>query len=108
MKVTLTPEALKELDAFFADKEKEPIRIYIQYACSGAYLAIALDPVDSRDFTAEVNGYTFCMNQDLYGNTGDITISKEEGGFDVQCEKPLPKPAVSPCASCGGGCGTTH
>lgn len=102
----LTPNAKKELDAFFEGKEKGPIRIYLAPGgCSGPMLALALDEPKDDDNTEELDSYTFCIAKPLAEKTGDITIDLGPMGFAVEPANPLPKPEGSGCGGCCGGCG---
>lgn len=96
--ITLEDSARQELDAYFTDKEKSPIRIYLAPGgCSGPRLALALDEPNDDDATEEQNGYTFAVNKTLLEQIEGVSISIAMGGFMVEPEKPLP--------SMGGGCG---
>ena len=95
--ITLSEEAREELEEFFSAKEKSPIRVFMSRGCSGARLALALDPPTDDDKTFENNDFTFVINQDLLDTTGAISISLNDMGFEVSSENPLP--------NVGGGCG---
>jgi Fe-S cluster assembly iron-binding protein IscA len=57
---TLTENARKELDAFFADKPKSGIRMYLAPGgCSGPRIGLALDDPNEHDFVVEQDGYTW-------------------------------------------------
>ncbi|MFV0420690.1 IscA/HesB family protein [Oleidesulfovibrio sp.] len=95
--ITLLESAHKELDAYFSDKEKASIRIYLAPGgCSGPRLALALDEAGEADKTAEAGGYTFVMNTDLHQQVGNVTIDVTCSGFTLTPQIPLPG---------GGGCG---
>lgn len=95
--ITLSDEACKELEEFFAAKEKSPIRVFMAQGCSGARLALALDPATDEDKTFINNDFTFVVNEELLTTTGAITITLTDMGFEVSSENPLP--------NMGGGCG---
>lgn len=110
--VTLTPNAEKELTSFFSNREKTPIRIYLAPGgCGGPHLGLALDEYRENDSTAEVNGFSFCIQKELQEQVRSVTIDASPMGFSVKPELPLPKPAAgegcgsSGCGSCCGGCG---
>ncbi len=102
----VSESALKELDEYFVDKEKAPIRIYLAPGgCSGPRLALALDePGDGDEVFAQVN-HTFCMNKDLLEKTGAVKIDLSYMGFSVESANPIG--GGGGCAGCAssGGCG---
>ena len=96
--ITLEDGARTELDAYFADKEKSAVRVYLAPGgCSGPRLALALDEAGDDDTSCEANGYTFVVNKNLLESITSATISMTEMGFMVTPETPLP--------NAGGGCG---
>ena len=107
---TLTENARQELDAFFADKEKSSIRLYLAPGgCSGPRLSLALDDVREDDVTQEDAGYTFCIDKELWDTIEGATINVSPLGFLVTPEKPLPSFGGCGCTSCGSGsCGGCH
>lgn len=106
MKLEMTEDAKKELDAYFKDKEKGTIRIYLAPGgCSGPRLALALDEKTDEDDAVELDGYTFVIGKKLAEETGDIKLELGDMGFMVIPEKPLPAPQGGGCGGCCGGCG---
>lgn len=103
----LSPDALKELNEYFKDKEKGTIRIYLAPGgCSGPRLALALDEVADDDKTEEIDGFKFCINGKLADEIGSAKIDLGPLGFDVIPANPLPQsPGGSACGGCCGGCG---
>ena len=104
---TLTESARTELDAFFADKEKSAIRLYLAPGgCSGPRIGLALDDPNERDFVTEQDGYTFCATKALWATIGGATVDASPMGFLVTPEIPLPSMGGCGCSSCGTGtCG---
>ena len=97
----VTESARRELDAYFADKEKSPIRVYLASGgCSGPRLALALDESNDADTVFDENGLTFSVNNTLLAQTGDITVDLTDFGFAVDSANP-----VNTGGGCGGGCG---
>lgn len=95
--ITLTDRARTELDAYFSDKERSPIRIYLAPGgCSGPRLALALDEPGEEDKVFEPGGYTFCVNGALLEQSGAINIDLGSMGFAVTSEVQL--------GGGGGGC----
>ena len=107
---TVTENARTELDAFFADKEKTPIRLYMAPGgCSGPRIGLALDEVRDGDVTQEQGGYTFCAVRELWDSIGGATVDATAMGFIVTPEIPLPNTGGCGCSSCGtGSCGGCH
>lgn len=105
--ITMSEDAKKELDAYFKDKEKGTIRIYLAPGgCSGPRLALALDEPADDDKVEEVDGYKFCIAQKLADEIGGCKIEMNAFGFDVIPDNPLPQPeGGSGCGGCCGGCG---
>jgi Fe-S cluster assembly iron-binding protein IscA len=104
--ITLSETARKELDAYFADKDKAGVRVFLATGgCSGARLALALDEPTADDAVFENSGYTLCIGKDLYEQSGDISIDMSYMGFVVESALDIPGIGAGGCASCGGGCG---
>ncbi|SDF68900.1 IscA/HesB family protein [Desulfovibrio legallii] len=103
--LSLSESARKELEAFFADKEKSPIRIYLAPGgCGGPHLGLALDAVADDDQSEEQGGFTFCIHKDLLAQVEGVAIDLTYAGFSVEPQKPLPN-AGGGCSGCSGGCG---
>lgn len=100
--ITFTDTARSELEAYFADKEKGTIRIYLaQGGCSGPRLAMALDEPSADDKVFETDGFKLCINEDLFTTTGNLNIDLTYMGFTVESEIP-----IEGGGGCGGGCGS--
>lgn len=106
--LTLTENARKELETFFTDKPKSPIRLYLAPGgCSGPRLGLALDETREGDEVVEQDGFTFCTEKNLWTQIGGATIDLSYMGFTVDPTHPLPAPAGgSACGSCCGSCGS--
>jgi len=102
----LTDAARKELEAFFADKKKETIRIYAVSSCGGPRLALALDEANDQDQTEEQGGFTFCISKELLEKVQGVKIDLTYMGFAVEPEVPVAAEGGSACGSCCGSCGT--
>ena len=97
--LTVSDTARKELEAFFADKDKQTIRIFLAPGgCCGPRLALALDEAGENDEKLEDQGFSFCIARDLLAQVRSVAIDLNVMGFTVDPEVPLP--------SSGGGCGT--
>ena len=97
--LTVSDTARKELEAFFADKDKQTIRIFLAPGgCCCPRLALALDEARDGDEKLEDQGFAFCIARELLDQIKSVTIDLNHMGFTVEPEVPLP--------SSGGGCGT--
>ena len=64
--IVLSENARKELEAYFADKERQTIRVYLAPGgCSGPRLVLALDEPGDEDARFEQDGFAFCINNEL-------------------------------------------
>ena len=105
---TLTENARTELDAFFADKKKEAIRMYLAPGgCSGPRVGLALDEPNEQDFVVEQDGFTFCCVKNLWTMMGEgATVDAGPMGFVVTPAQPFPSSGGCGCSHCGTGtCG---
>lgn len=104
----MTDNAQKELDAYFADKEKSPIRIFLAPGgCSGPRLALALDEPNDKDDVFENSGYTFCVEKALTAEASFMKLDMTHMGFTVDSDLPIQSGGGCSCSSgCdSGGCG---
>lgn len=100
--ISLSDSAKAQLDSYFADKEKSPVRVFLAGGCCGPKLSLALDEVREGDESVETGGYTLVVEKTLLEASGKISIDMTEYGFSVDSEN-----AVSGGGGCGsGGCGS--
>ena len=103
--ITLSETARPELGAYFTDKERSPIRVFLAPGgCQGPRLALALDGPTDDDQVFEDAGFTLCVEKDLFAETGNISVDMNAMGFSVSSDNPVGG-GEGGCASCGGGCG---
>ena len=110
--ITLSENARKELEAYFADKERQTIRVYLAPGgCSGPRLVLALDEPGDEDARFEQDGFAFCINKELLQQVKSVSIDLSYLGFTVTPEVPLPSSGGSSCGGCCGSadtsCGTS-
>ena len=99
--------ARKELEAYFADKERQTIRVYLAPGgCSGPRLVLALDEPGDEDARFEQDGFAFCINKELLQQVKSVSIDLSYLGFTVTPEVPLPSSGGSSCGGCCGSCGS--
>ena len=84
--ITVTETAQKELEKYFREKETQPLRIYRAYGWGGPRLRLTLDESTENDRIYRVNGFTFMIDPELEGMTGDITIDKTLWGLYISSE----------------------
>lgn len=98
--------ASRELDAFFEEKEKSPIRVYLSPGgCSGPRLALALDTPNDTDTVFDAKGYSFCINSELMAQAKNVTIDFSDIGFTVSSDLQFGSGTSGGCSGCTG-CGT--
>jgi len=100
--VEITEAARRELDGYFADKEKAPIRIYLSAGgCSGPRLALALDEAKDTDDQFDVEGYNFIVDKELAAQAAPMRVDMSYMGFTVQSSLQL---GDGGCGCSGGSC----
>jgi len=101
--ITLSEAARDQLDGYFADKEKSPVRVFLAGGCCGPKLSLALDEPRDGDESVEVLGYTLLAEKTLLAAAGKIAIDASDYGFSVESENQL----GGGSGGCGsGGCGS--
>ena len=105
--ITLSDNAHTELEAYFAAKERQTIRVYLAPGgCSGPRLVLALDEPGDEDARFEQDGFAFCINKELLQQVKSVSIDLSYLGFTVTPEVPLPSSGGSSCGGCCGSCGS--
>ncbi|WP_419785626.1 IscA/HesB family protein [Pseudodesulfovibrio sp.] len=82
--VIITGNAKKELDRIFGDK-KPQLRIFLDTS-AGMRLAWGEDHAVGGDRIFETEGYTFVVDRDLIGLTGDLRINMTETGLELESQ----------------------
>lgn len=106
--VSLTDTARAELDNYFVDKEKSPIRVYLNKGgCCGPSLTLALDEARDNDDVFDLKGYTIVVEKELMAIASPITVDMTDYGFAVTSSLQLGGGSCGggSCGS-GGGCGS--
>ncbi|MDR2489091.1 MAG: IscA/HesB family protein [Desulfovibrio sp.] len=99
--IVVTDAACKELDAYFDDKEKSPIRVCLAPGgCNGPSLSLALDSPSDSDDVFVAQEYVFCVNKELLRVLKKITLDFSDRGFSIESEEGF----AGGCASCRSGC----
>lgn len=106
--IELSLNAQKELDAFFANQEKKPIRLYLAPGDVSSRLEFILDTPAAGDDVITVQKYTFCINTELLKKCGSIFIDVVDDTFVATPSIPFPKRSAScsasSCSSCSASC----
>lgn len=103
--VEVTESARKELEAYFVDKEKGAVRVYLAPGgCSGPRLALALDGPNDDDAVFDESGFTFCINKELLEKVEAVKLDLNHMGFSVEPRLPLPQAEGGGCGGCAGSC----
>ena len=108
--ISVSDSALKELDAYFQDKDLVPIRIYLAPGgCSGPRLSLALDEKRDGDEELVSGKYTFLIETALLQDAKPIGVDMGAMGFTITSSLQL---GGGSCSSGGGnggcssGCGS--
>lgn len=102
--VTVTQPAKAQLDQYFSQNEKAPIRIFLSGGgCSGPKLALALDDPKDSDDVFDVEGYSFVVDKELLGQATPLTVDFACSGFSIDSSLELGGGGCGGC-SCSGGC----
>jgi iron-sulfur cluster assembly protein len=97
--VTVTQPAKDQLDAYFAENEKAPIRIFLASgSCSGPKLSLALDEPKDTDDVFDTEGYSFVVDKDLLTQAKPLKVDFAGCGFSIDSSLELGG------GGCGGGC----
>ena len=101
----MTDAARKELDAYFEDKEKLPIRVCLAPGgCSGPRLSLTLDIPGDGDTQMEEKGYSFCINKELLAVIKSVTIDFSDAGFIVESAEGFGNSGSCSCSGCSSTC----
>ncbi|GFK93323.1 hypothetical protein NNJEOMEG_01155 [Fundidesulfovibrio magnetotacticus] len=97
--VTMTHPAKEQLDQYFAENPKSPIRIFLSSgSCAGPRLALALDEPKPSDAVHDVEGYSFLVDKELLEQAQPISLDFQGQGFSIASS------LVLESGGCGGGC----
>jgi Fe-S cluster assembly iron-binding protein IscA len=103
--VNVTEPAKAQLDAYFAENEKTPIRIFLSSGgCSGPRLALALDEAKDSDEVHDASGYSFVVDKELMEKAKPLSVDFSGCGFAIDSSLELGGGGgCSGCACSGGG-----
>ena len=100
--INVTPAAREQILAYFADKQIQPVRIFLSSGCGGPQLAMALDEKTDKDGAYEYEGIQYVMDQELLDQAQPVIVDYSGTGFKLESKLEL----SSGCSSCGtkGSC----
>ncbi len=102
--VTVTQPAKAQLDQYFSENEKAPIRIFLAGGCSGSRLALALDDPKDTDDVFDVEGYSFVVDKGLLDQAKPLTVDFACSGFSIGSSLELGGGGCGGCSCSGGSC----
>ena len=106
--IEISLNAQKELDDFFKNQEKKPIRLYLAPGEQSSRLEFLLDSPAAGDDIITVQNYTFCINAELLHKCGSIFIDVLDDAFIAPPRIPFPKRSpscsASSCSTCSSSC----
>lgn len=99
---TVTKNAQAQVAEYFKDKEKQPVRLFVNEGCGGARIAMALDIKRDTDMVYRVGDVEYLVDKELLKQAQPIEVDFIETGFRVTSELEL----GGGCAGCGssGSC----
>ena len=103
--LTLSEKAKEVLDQHFADKDKEPLRIYIASSCGGSRLTLGVDSAKEGDKTITLEGYDFVIDEELLEQAKPVAIDHNPMGIEISSSLVFEEEQSGGCGSCCGGCG---
>lgn len=105
---SVKPDAQAAIASFFAENPdiEKILRVYVTPgSCNGPMLSIMSDQVDPTDVAEEIGGITFCMDKNLAGETGLVSVSLKDGELVVRPERAFIDPSAFSCScGCSGDC----
>ncbi|WP_043631935.1 hypothetical protein [Desulfovibrio sp. TomC] len=103
--IRLTDAARAALDALLGSASRPVLRVFLSFQYeSGPRLDIAPDAATAADTTVDLAGITICMNTQLLGQAGPVTIDCGPAGFSFDSSLDFSEAG----GNCGGGCGSHH
>ena len=103
--VTVTETAKAQLDAYFAENPKAPIRIFLTSgSCAGPQLTLALDDPKDSDDVFDVEGYSIVVDKELLAEAKPLTVAFSDAGFAVESSLKLGGGGCGGCSCSGGSC----
>jgi iron-sulfur cluster assembly protein len=94
----ITNLATDKLNEYFKDKERKPIRIFLNSGgCGGPSLALALDEQKNTDDVFDIDGFKYIVDKELMKEAEPIKVDFAHFGFQLDCSLEFEEG----CAGCG-------
>jgi iron-sulfur cluster assembly protein len=82
----VTKVAIDELTEYFKNKERKPIRIFLNSGgWGGPRLAMVLDEPKDTDTVFDIDGFTFIVDEALLIKAAPIKVNFAHFGFQLDC-----------------------
>ncbi|MCP4713594.1 MAG: adhesin [Deltaproteobacteria bacterium] len=98
----VTESTTRELNEFFKDKEKQPLRIFMKNVCGGPRPVLGMDELGDNDEVFERDGYTYVIEKTFYDQIKPVKVDFSSGSFQVLCSG-IESNSCGSCSS-GGSC----
>ncbi len=96
--IEVTQEASKQIAEYFKDKEKMPVRVFLNSGgWGGPSLAMALDESKDTDEIFEVDGFEYIADKEFLKQATPVKIDFLQTGFKIDS-------AIDLGPGCGGSC----
>ena len=100
----VTKLATDKIAEYFKDKERKPIRIFLNSGgWGGPRLAMVLDEPKDTDAVFDINGFQFIIDEDLFIEARPIKVDFAHFGFQLDCALQFDGGCTSCSASSGCG-----
>ncbi len=100
----VSPKATKTMVAFFKDKKKQPIRIFMKMGgCGIRSFGIALENMLPADQSFEIDTFTYIIDRRLLKQYAPLSIDSDGLSFRISGNGIHPPIG---CGTCGYGCGS--
>ena len=96
----LSDSAKSQLDKYFENQDKSPIRVYLAAGWGGPRLALALDEQKDNDSSFDVKGFQFLVDRNLMDTVAPIQVDMTEAGFVINSRLKVDPSGCSSCTSC--------
>ncbi len=95
--LTVTEAAQTQVDEYFKDKTRQPVRIFVTQGCGGRQIAMAVDKIQDTDEVYTINNIEYIVDKAFLEEAKPIKVDFGTNGFSVSSSLEL----GSGCSSCG-------
>lgn len=101
----VTPEAITQIKAYFAENPIKPIRIFLHSGgCGGPQIAMAIDEANENDKTFKKEGFDFLVDKAFLVEAQPIKVDFQHTGFKITSAMVLPQGGCGGCGSSSSCC----